>query len=92
MRYSLNGVTSMCCESHKSFRMEIFKPTESNFRAQTKNVADGHRDRATMKIQRKIFIAHRRLVALHSIPYHPHLSSHRFPGSRPSTGAQSGKP
>lgn len=45
-----------------------------------------------MKIQRKIFIAHRRLVALHSIPYHPHLSSHRFPGSRPSTGAQSGKP
>ncbi|MCW1243845.1 hypothetical protein OC610_05460 [Pseudomonas sp. SAICEU22] len=57
MRDSSNGVTSMCCETHKSFRRKIFKPTESNFRAQTKNVADGHRDMALMKIQGKTFIA-----------------------------------
>ncbi|WP_204127267.1 hypothetical protein [Pseudomonas ogarae] len=57
MRYSSNGVTSMCCETHKSFQRRIFKPNESNFRAQIKLVADGHRDTALMKIQRKTFIA-----------------------------------
>ncbi|MBA1377698.1 hypothetical protein [Pseudomonas brassicacearum] len=113
MRDSSNGVTSMCCETHKSFRRKIFKPNESNFRAQTKNVADGHRDLASMKIQRKTFIElvarelapaglrsspkfinpiDQRLAAPHSIPYHPLLFLHRFPGSRLSIGAQSGKP
>ncbi|WP_148289957.1 hypothetical protein [Pseudomonas fluorescens] len=113
MRDSSNGVTSMCCESHKSFRPGFFKPAESNFRAQTKDVADEHRDTALMKIQRKTFIVlvarelapaglrsrpkfinpiDQRLVAPHSIPYHPHLFLHRFPGSRLSVGAQSGKP
>ncbi|QXH95679.1 hypothetical protein [Pseudomonas ogarae] len=112
MRYSSNGVTSMCCETHKSFRRRIFKPTESNFRAQIKVVADGHRDTALMKIQRKTFIAlvarelapaglrsgptfintiNQRLAAPHSIPYHPHLFFAPLPGSRLSTGAQSGK-
>jgi hypothetical protein len=62
----------MCCETHNSFRRGIFKPTESNFRAQVKFVADGHRDTAVMKIRRKIFIV---LVAgspaLNSVPSAP---------------------
>ncbi|WP_434704927.1 hypothetical protein J3P85_03470 [Pseudomonas sp. Z1-12] len=112
MRYSSNGVASMCCETHKSFRRRIFKPPESNFRAEVKLVADGQRDTALMKIQRKIFIAFvarelapaglrsgpkftstidQRLAAPHSIPYHPHLFFAPLPGSRRSTGAQSGK-
>ncbi|WVV48386.1 hypothetical protein THH46_04015 [Pseudomonas sp. NA13] len=101
MRYSSNGVTSMCCETHKSFRRRIFKPTESNFRAQIKFVADGHRDTALMKIQRKTFIAPcgQGLIrstqtagrtALNSVPFAAVFAP--LSGSRLSTGAQSGKP